>query len=81
MKEIIFIEEQLHNLDKIGKDLFNDEQDPRSSAYIRKLKRPHISWIKLILNMLIPAFVLATLVVVLRYCFLQRFLFLLQRPF
>lgn len=68
MKEIVFTEEQLHNLDKIGKDLFNDEQDPRSSAYIRKLKRPHISWIKLILNMLIPAFVLATLVVVLRYC-------------
>ncbi len=67
MKEIIFTKEQLYNLDEIGKNLFNDEQDPRSSTYIRKLKRPPINWIKLILNMLILGFVLAALVVVLKY--------------
>lgn len=67
MKEIIFNKEQLHNLDEIGSDLFCDEQDPRSSAYIRKLKRPPISWGKVILNILIPAFVIDILVVVFRH--------------
>lgn len=67
MKTVIFTEEQLHNLDEIGKDLFSDEQDPRSSAYIRKLKRPQIRWIRIILYLLIPSFVLAALVVGLRY--------------
>lgn len=66
MKEIIFTDEQLQNLDEIGKDLFNDEQDPRSSAYIRKLKRPKVSLIKiLLLFILLPAVVLATLIVLL----------------
>lgn len=66
MKEIIFTEEQLQNLDEIGKDLFNDEQDPRSSAYIRKLKRPKVSLIKiLLLFILLPAVVLAALIVLL----------------
>lgn len=66
MKEIIFTEEQLHNLDEIGKDLFNDEQDPRSSAYIRKLKRPNVSFIKiLLLFIFLPAVVLAAFIVLL----------------
>lgn len=66
MKEIIFTEEQLHNLDEIGKDLFNDEQDPRSSAYIRKLKRPNVSLIKiLLLFIFLPAVVLAAFIVLL----------------
>lgn len=66
MKEIIFTEEQLQNLDEIGKDLFNDEQDPRSSAYIRKLKRPKVSLIKiLLLFIFLPAVVLAALIVLL----------------
>lgn len=66
MKEIIFTEEQLQNLDEIGKDLFNDEQDPRSSAYIRKLKRPKVSLLKiLLLFILLPAVVLAALIVLL----------------
>lgn len=66
MKEIIFTEDQLQNLDEIGKDLFNDEQDPRSSAYIRKLKRPKVSLIKiLLLFIFLPAVVLAALIVLL----------------
>lgn len=66
MKEIIFTEEQLQNLDEIGKDLFNDEQDPRSSAYIRKLKRPKVSLIKiLLLFIFLPAVVLAAFIVLL----------------
>lgn len=68
MKEVIFSEEQLHNLNEVGKELFKDEQDPRSSAYIRKLKRPKISVIKVILfYILFPALVLTALIVVLKY--------------
>lgn len=66
MKEIVFTEEQLQNLGEIGKDLFNDEQDPRSTAYIRKLKRPKVSLIKiLLLFIFLPAVVLAALIVLL----------------
>lgn len=66
MKEIVFTEEQLQDLGEIGKDLFNDEQDPRSTAYIRKLKRPKVSLIKiLLLFIFLPAVVLAALIVLL----------------
>lgn len=66
MKEIVFTEEQLQNLGEISKDLFNDEQDPRSTAYIRKLKRPKVSLIKiLLLFIFLPAVVLAALIVLL----------------
>lgn len=66
MKEIVFTEEQLQNLGEIGKELFNDEQDPRSTAYIRKLKRPKVSLIKiLLLFIFLPAVVLAALIVLL----------------
>lgn len=68
MKEVIFSEEQLHNLNEVGKELFIDYQDPRSSAYIRKLKRPKISVFKVILfYILFPALVLTALIVVLKY--------------
>lgn len=66
MKEIIFTKEQLHNLDEIGKGLFSDEQDPRSSSYIRKLKRPKVSLIKiLLLFIFLPAVILAAIIVLL----------------
>ena len=68
MKPVIFTEEQLHNLDEIGKELFGDEQDPRSSTYIRKLNRPSINWIRIVLYLLIPFFVLASIVVGLKCC-------------
>lgn len=68
MKEVIFSEEQLHSLNEVGKELFIDYQDPRSSAYIRKLKRPKISVFKVILfYILFPALVLTALIVVLKY--------------
>lgn len=68
MKEIVFTEEQLQNLGEIGKDLFNDEQDPRSTAYIRKLKRPKVSLIKiLLLFIFLPAVVLAAFIVLLSH--------------
>lgn len=68
MKEVIFSEEQLHNLNEIGKELFEDEQDPRSTAYIRKLKRPKISVFRIILfYIFFPALVLTALIVVLKY--------------
>lgn len=60
--------EQLHNLNEIGKELFKDEHDPRSTAYIRKLKRPKISVFRIILfYILFPALVLTALIVVLKY--------------
>ena len=54
MKTIEFSEEQLADLDSIGKALFEDALDPRSGAYVRKLVRPKISWWKIILFVLCP---------------------------
>ena len=67
MKSVVFTEEQLQNLDKIGSDLFCDEQDPRSSNYVRILKRPKISWVRVILYILIPIMVLTALIIVLKH--------------
>lgn len=67
MKTVIFTEEQLDNFDEIVKELFHDEQDPRSSAYIRKLKRPPIRWIRIIGYLLIPPLMLSALVVCLHF--------------
>ena len=68
MKQVIFSEEQLKNLDDIGKELFSDEQDPRSSAYNRELKRPKISLIKtLLLFIMLPAMALTGIIVFLDY--------------
>lgn len=68
MKEIIFTEEQLHNLNEIGEELYKDEQDPRSAAYIRTLKRPKISVFRVILFfVLLPASVMTTLIIILKY--------------
>lgn len=68
MKQVIFSEEQLKNLDDIGKELFNDEQDPRSSVYKRKLIRPKISLIKtLLLYILLPALAITAFLVLLNY--------------
>lgn len=68
MKQVIFSEEQLKNLDDIGKELFSDEQDPRSYAYIRKLSRPKISLIKtLLLYIMLPALAITAIIVLLNY--------------
>lgn len=68
MKEVVFSEEQLHNLEEIGRELFENEEDPRSTTYIRKLKRPKISVCRIILfYILIPTLVLTALIVILTY--------------
>lgn len=68
MKQVFFSEEQLKNLDDIGKELFSDEQDPRSCAYIRKFKRPKISLINtLLLYIMLPALAIIAIIVLLNY--------------
>ena len=51
----------------MGNDLFNDEQDPRSLNYVRILKRPQINWFKVVLYVLLPAMVLAALIIGFRH--------------
>ena len=48
MKSVEFSEENLNDLSEIAKQMFGDENDPRSFAYKRKLVRPHINWLKII---------------------------------
>ena len=68
MKEVIFSEEQLHNVKEIGKELFKDEQDPRSTAYIRKLERPEISMFRVFFfYILLPALFLTAFIVILNF--------------
>lgn len=54
MKSVEFSESDLKNLSEIGKALFSDEDDPRSSSYNRKLVRPEIHWGRIILSILLP---------------------------
>ena len=68
MRRVIFSEEQLKNLKDIGSEMFNDEQDPCSLAYIRKLERPKISLMKsLLLYIILPAAVITAIIVLLNY--------------
>ena len=48
MKTIEFKEEDLKNLNFIGQQLFQDENDPTSLTYNRKINRPKIHWFKII---------------------------------
>lgn len=52
MKQIEFSEEMLGNPDLIAAVMFSDPEDPRSSAYRRKLERPKIPWLRMILSWL-----------------------------
>ena len=67
MKSVIFTEEQLKNLNEIGGELFNDEQDPRSPNYVRKLNRPRINWFIVALYLLAPLLVSVALFLVFNY--------------
>jgi len=50
MQEFHFSETQLDNIQEIGQSLFgNDESDPRSWNYKRKLVRPAIRWWRILL--------------------------------
>lgn len=68
MKQIVFSEEEFKNLNDIGDKLFNDEKDPRSSAYVRKLIRPKISLFKtLLLYIILPSAIIASIILLLNY--------------
>lgn len=54
MKTIEFSEEDLKNLGDIGQKLFSDENDPRSLAYNRKIVRPQINWLRIVVCSLVP---------------------------
>jgi len=54
VKSVEFSEEQLNDLDSLGQMLFGDENDPTSVNYKRKLVRPKINWLIIILYLLIP---------------------------
>ena len=68
MKSIEFGEEGLKNLTEIGQSLFQDEQDPTSMSYKRKLVRPRIRWGVIILNVTFPTAIAGMLV----WLFVQR---------
>lgn len=65
---IEFDEKQLENLNEIGQKLFNNEQDPRSITYIRKLKRPKIDWLKVGALILLPPVLFIIFGWLLYYC-------------
>ena len=54
MKEIIFTEDQLPDLETLGASLFGDENDPRSYLYVRKLHRPKLNWFRILCSILLP---------------------------
>ncbi len=66
VKEVLISEEQLHDRDAIAKALFCDEKDPRSTAYVRLLRRPEIRWGRVALYLLLPALAAAALVLCLK---------------
>ena len=57
MKTIEFSEEDLLNINKIGKKLFEDKDDPSSATYKRVLKRPNVNWLKICSFVTVPIFV------------------------
>ena len=67
LKTIEFTEEQLDNIQELGKELFGDEQDPRSFAYVRKLNRPSINWFRIFLFLFVPVTLLFAFVIGLHY--------------
>lgn len=67
MKDIIFNEEQLCTLNEIGSELFRDEHDPRSSAYIRKLNRPFINWCKVFFYLLFSCFLAVVVIIIIKH--------------
>lgn len=44
MKSIEFEEERLGDLEGLARQLWEDETDPRSAAYVRRLERPPVHW-------------------------------------
>lgn len=65
MKTIEFTEDQISNLSEIGKWLFEDTADPRSSSYKRYLVRPKINWYRIVLCILGPILIAVAILLVL----------------
>lgn len=57
MKQIEFDESQLGDLNALGEMLFSDPDDPTSPNYKRKLVRPKIHFVRILLNCIIPLLV------------------------
>lgn len=51
MKEYEFSADQLPDIEALKKAMFEDENDPRSNNYKRKLNRPKINWLRVILSL------------------------------
>ena len=54
IKSIEFDESDICNLESIKNKLFNDENDPSSISYARKIKRPTINWWLISLKIMMP---------------------------
>ncbi len=74
MKSIEFNEDQLPDLQALGAQLFCDEKDPRSVAYVRVLKRPKISWWRICLATLLPVLLAVLLAIGIYHRTADRFL-------
>lgn len=61
-KEVLLTEEQIKDPSQIAAALFGDVNDPRSIYYPRKLNRPVINWLRLVLWILCPPVVTGGLI-------------------
>ena len=59
MKTVFFTEEQFQNINELAKELWEDEQDPSSTDYVRKLHRPKTNWWGIVLYVIASLAVLA----------------------
>lgn len=66
MKSILLNEEQVKNPCIIAEQIFNDELDPRSLSYVRKLNRPTINWLKIFFYSILPILLSVVLFVLFR---------------
>ncbi len=68
MKEIIFSEDELQNLDQVAEKLFirSEKDNPSSICYDRHLERPKISWIRIFLHIFIPLAISAGITIALQ---------------
>ncbi len=65
MKEIYLSEEDLKNLNEMGAKLFYDEDNPASPIYQRKLERPEINYLSIIMHILLPLLLWAAYIIIL----------------
>ena len=66
MKSVLLNEEQVKNPCIIAEQIFNDELDPRSLSYVRKLNRPPINWLKILFYSVLPILLSGVLFVLFR---------------